>query len=296
MINKISAQNYIRNQQLQQKLGLKKLTSDELKSLQNVLLEIFIEIQRICSKYSLTVFLGGGSALGAVRHKGFIPWDDDMDLMMLRNDYELFIGYFKKEANLGFKLKESGFSLHIIKEKTLYVGPMTSDDDGGIYIDIFPIDYVPLNKVSRWIKGICSDLLLFILNSKGIYQRDNIYLKGLFMQTFSSCIIYYGRKMIGCIFSKVSVSKLRKLHYKIISYSKISTLVTIPTGRKHYFGELLPYTVFFPPKESEFEHLSCQLPNKIDTYLSNLYGKDYMELPPIEKRETHPCISFSCNN
>lgn len=69
--------------------------------------------------------------------------------------------------------------------------------------------------------------------------------------------------------------------------------MTIPTGYLHYFGEMVPSDVFDPAKEAVFEGLKAFIPNRVDTYLKNRYGKDYMVIPPKEKQEVHPVVAFS---
>ena len=75
---------------------LYELTPEENQSLKSTLVQMFIDVQAVCQKYSLIIMLGGGSALGCVRHHGFIPWDDDLDLMMPRSDYQVFKSVFEK--------------------------------------------------------------------------------------------------------------------------------------------------------------------------------------------------------
>ena len=280
----------------QKEIGLKILSPIELRALQEALLEIYQEIFRICQKYSLSLLLGGCSALGAVRHGGFIPWDDDMDLMMFREDYDVFMDKFEKEHQENFRLKKNGLSLHILKSNTQYVGLFDMDlMDSNIYIDIFPIDNVPQNKSCRLFKGVMSDMLLFLHNSKNIYLCKNTCLKKMYSVSMLSMVLYYLRKGLGFFVSLLKDDTILMLHKRFVVTKKTSHMVSIPSGRKHYFGELLPYSVFFPAQEATFEGHKCYLPNQVDVYLSNLYGADYMQLPPEDKREVHPCLAFSLN-
>lgn len=285
---KLSAKNYIRNREVQQKLGLKLLAPEELRELQMLLLDIYQEVLRVCEKHSLTILLSGGSALGAVRHKGFIPWDDDMDLMMLRSDYERFVEVFMKEDKKGYRLKEHGFYLNIIKDGTNYMGLMGAEADDVVgHVDIFPIDFVPENRFSRIWRGFCSDFLIFTINSRDFYLYDNEYLRAMFSQSFQARMIFRLRKMLGCLVSRVDSKTFLRLQRKIVIYSKPTAKVTIACGCKHYFGELLDYSVFFPAAPAAFEGVNSQVPHQVDKYLNNLYGNDFMSLPPEDKREAH---------
>lgn len=294
---KLSAQYFIANSQVQKDVGLKVLTDQELHALQKTLMDIYVIVEEVCQKHSLTLLLGGGSALGAIRHKGFIPWDDDIDLMMFREDYDQFIKIISEEPIDGIKLSNSGFSLHVIKTGTEYRGLFDSaSDESGVYIDIFPIDYVSENHVKRLLCGWCSDMLIFLLNSKRIYRYNNKLIYKIFKQNSASYILYLIRIVIGCMVSGISDQLLRKIHTKLVVDKKMSSLITIPTGRKHYFGEMLKYQDFIPAKSVVFEGITCYVPNHVDVYLSNLYGTNYMDLPPEDKREVHPCIAFSIDN
>ncbi|MEQ3166409.1 LicD family protein [Parabacteroides goldsteinii] len=285
---KLSAKNYIRNRHVQQKLGLRLLTPEELRELQMLLLDIYQEILRVCEKHSLTILLSGGSTLGAVRHKGFIPWDDDMDLMMLRSDYERFVEVFRRDTQKDYRLKEHGFYLNIIKDGTNYMGLMGAEADDVVgHVDIFPIDFVPENRFSRIWRGLCSDFLIFTINSRDFYLYDNEYLQAMFSQSFQARMIFRLRKMLGCLVSRFDPKTFLRLQRKIVIYSKPSTKTTIACGCKHYFGELLDYSVFFPAVPAAFEGVNSHVPHQVDKYLNNLYGSNFMSLPPEDKREAH---------
>lgn len=285
---KLSAKNYIRNRHVQQKLGLKLLTPEELRELQMLLLDIYQEILRICEKHSLTILLSGGSTLGAVRHKGFIPWDDDMDLMMLRSDYERFVEVFRRDAQKGYRLKEHGFYLNIAKDGTNYMGLMGAEADDVVgHVDIFPIDFVPKNRFSCIWRGLCSDFLIFTINSRDFYLYDNEYLQAMFSQSFQARMIFCLRKMLGCLVARFDPKTFLRLQRKIVIYSKPTAKTTIACGCKHYFGELLDYSVFFPAVPAAFEGVNSLVPHQVDKYLNNLYGNNYMSLPPEDKREAH---------
>ena len=285
---KLSAKNYIRNRNVQKKSGLKILAPEELRDLQMLLLDIYQEILRVCEKHSLTILLSGGSALGAVRHKGFIPWDDDMDLMMLRPDYERFVEIFRIEANKNYRLKEHGFYLNVIKDGPNYMGLMGKEADDVVgHVDIFPIDYVPGNRFSRIWRGLCSDFLIFTINSRDFYLYDNEYLHAMFSQSLQSRTFFRLRKMLGCLVSSFDPKTFLNLQRKIVMFAKPTAKVTIACGGKHYFGELLDYSVFFPAVTTEFEGVNSQIPRQVDKYLKNLYGNNFMSLPPEDRREAH---------
>ena len=151
---------------------IKELSDTELKQLQGCYLEILKDIIAACEKYDICYMAAGGTALGSVRHKGFIPWDDDVDLIMPRADLIKFTEVF--EEALGDKYDfttpnskkypiESMISA-VYKKNTYKASLQTLDTDlpKGIHIDIFAIESVPLNPIARRIKGFLAMCFQYI--------------------------------------------------------------------------------------------------------------------------------------
>ena len=262
------------------------LTDDELKQLKQTLLDTYLDIQAVCQKHGLTCMLLGGSTLGAIRHKGFIPWDDDLDMGMPRDDYEKLKQIFKTE--LGEKYVLNGpnyegiptnrFSKILVKGTRFVEGGSAEDERSCIKVDIFIIENVPDNPIIKYVKGLRCTVLMFIgghvLSYEG-WKRKNKKSK------------LTKRQAIGALFSfRTSKDWFDRLDYAYRCGNKNSGLMTIPAGRKHYFGEMHPREVFLPASEASFEGKKVYLPANPDAYLKKLYG-DYMTVPPEEKREHH---------
>ena len=132
---------------------------ETLKDLQRTLLEILQDFADICKKYGFYYSICGGTALGAVRHGGFIPWDDDIDVFMLRKDYEKFLEIFKTEISEKYYLKsmettpEIGMPItQLMKRGTIFrTTNSLPEDDSGVYIDICILDNAPDNIILRTI-------------------------------------------------------------------------------------------------------------------------------------------------
>jgi lipopolysaccharide cholinephosphotransferase len=169
--------------------GLYRLNDEESKRLQGILLEMYTDILAFCEKKGLCLLLGGGSILGSVRHGGFIPWDDDLDLMMPREDYDVFAQTFEKSmgdkyelfipdgkhqvTNLFMKVSKKG----TIEEDICTIGNAITP---GIVIDIFPMEYTPENSLVRKIKGVCSDVFAYTVISVYMFQSRNEYMKAAY--------------------------------------------------------------------------------------------------------------------
>ena len=296
-----SIKDYTRTADVISYAGMKILSENEIKSLQNIMLDILKDIMKVADKYDFHPIMAGGSALGVVRHKGFIPWDDDIDMVIPRKECVAFIKAFEKEFSDKYIISSPyGISqfvtptIHIIARNTKLVSLWSNKRirPFGVAIDIVPLDYAPTNKLLYYIHGIISCILLLVMNSKLMYMSRTKISDKLFAINCKSRFFYFYRLSIGFIFSFISYNHFVKLYDKWISLCKESKLITIPAGRKHYFGETQPVDVFVPPLNAEFENIQVYIPKEYKTYLKRIYGDDYMQIPPINKREIHACVSF----
>lgn len=272
------------NEQMRQRANAHIVEGEELLELQKVLLEIYLDVQRMCEKNHLTCMLLGGSALGAVRHKGFIPWDDDLDIGLPRQDYEKFKEIFKQELGEKYILNAPNYEGRptnrfpkILKKNTRFLEVYDIDDDRAcIKIDIFILDNVPNSKLLRNLKGFFCTLLMFAGGHVQSYEEAKY-----------NCRKLNKRERIGKLLSFHSSEKWFDRFDRVCRCKdENSNDVGIPSGRKHYFGEILPRDTYLPASIGEFDGQRVYLPANTDLYLSNLYG-NYMEIPPEEKREKH---------
>jgi lipopolysaccharide cholinephosphotransferase len=275
-------------------------SEEELKIFQKYLFDMYLDIARVCKKHNLCIMLCGGSALGAVRHQGFIPWDDDFDVMLPRKDYNKLVEIFDEELGNKYLLSapetkqdSNEVFMEIIKKNTLMRRVYNDKKKrNGIRIDIISIDNVPTNKWIRKVVAIAANGIRLIIGCKNTYSDKDPLYKACLTATTSMKLYYYARYMVGMLFSFVSHRYLCILFNKIVSFSKGDVYCGLPMGRKFYQGEIFPKNVFFPPQKALFEGIEVNIPNDVDTYLKNLYG-DYMQIPPVEKREQHFLVEFS---
>lgn len=283
---------------------LHRLTDEESAKLKELLLKMYQAIAKVCVANNLIFMLGGGSCLGAVRHQGFIPWDDDLDLMMPRDDYEKLIELCKDGA-LGEKYEintpskdqdcKNGYL------KIYYKGTLDNElynentpFPKGVFIDVFPMETAPQNSLIRRFKGFVSDTMQFITTSVLYAQYPSKKYKEFISMDPDSKKRYDFRVTIGNFLKIIPHQKWIYWFDQFNSASKPTGLMTIPTGRNHYIGEVQPTDVFLPVKFMKFEGIDCPVPADTHRYLSSLYG-DYMKMPPEEKRERHFVYEFKCD-
>ena len=270
------------------------LSDDERLKLQICLYNMAADLDVRCRKHGIKLFLVGGSLLGAVRHGGFIPWDDDMDLGASREDYEKLKAIFDDEFSDSYELRcpnspypNGNRFMQIYKKGTVL---KTLDDPDPfrldcVKMDIFPCDFVPDNAVIRKIKGTYINALMLI--SSCVMDKKYSDYKSLIKNAQSGKFYLRIRVIIGTVFSFMSPQKWFDFLDKAVRSKKETNFVTLAFGRKHYLGETCPKDVFLPLSEMKFNEHDFYALSDSKAYLKNLYGANYM-IPPQEKdRENH---------
>ena len=256
-----------------------------LKKLHNTEIEILEEINRICSNNNLSYFMIGGTLLGAVRHKGFIPWDDDLDIAMPRKDYNKFQEICKKQLNDKFILdsyeNNKQYWLPIIKirnKNTIYEekSQKNYNNNKGIWVDVFPLDnadkeisnkLIRKEKIIKRLKG-----MLHIKNLRKIEKEDSILKK----------ILISFIKIVPNKFYHFLINKNRTFN------NNKNTDYFVNFGSQYGIKKQIHQKEnYLPAVDLEFEGNKYKAPKNYEYVLKKIYGENYMELPPIEKRITH---------
>ncbi len=279
------------------------VTDEELQQLHACFLEMMKDFIQVCEENDLCYMLAGGTALGAVRHKGFIPWDDDVDFLMPREDLNRFVEIFDKTMAQKYEMTSpnSKYQLESMitgfyKKNTLKASFLAYNTPfpKGVHIDIFAIESVPTGAVARRIKGLTAMMLQYIGVSTLFYTYRSKEKRDFFCQTAAGRINYYLRCTVGFLFSFRHYEVWGNRFDRFVRGKKDTELWAVPTDIGHYFGHIMPKSVYYPPVKGTFEGIEVNLPHDVDAYLKNQYG-DYMTIPPVEDREKHYSVGFNLN-
>lgn len=266
--------------------------ASNLEILQRAELEIIKEFHRICEEYNLRYILIYGTMLGCARHQGFIPWDDDVDVVMPLEDYCKFNEIANRVADdrymvLNEKSVPNYYRYHafakFVKKRSsaIFEYPFVRNYIQPIYIDIFPAFYVPKS---------CGKYKLIQTSNFILGQTVKMKYSGLFKHTKRGVIAKTGMFMFYCL-NRITP---QKNGYSLAI--KIASSVTRKDARSYYVGNLysvnaikycqMPLDVFEDRILMKFEDTELYMPKKFDRILRLTYG-DYMQLPPENKRKSH---------
>jgi len=252
---------------------MKAITFDELKSIQ---LDLLQKTADFCEKNGLRYFLCGGTLIGAIRHKGYIPWDDDIDIAMPRPDYDQFVKTFNQPdnycqvVNLDTNQAYEYAFAKVYDNRTILKELHYPGDTFGVFIDVFPADGVKnaaqINKIK---------ILHKLLNTK----RANYYNRTIFKKIINT----FG-KLLLLPFSAHKIATWMDNEARRYAFGSMpmAGLIANPYGP----GEMVDKSVFDSDIYQEFEGHKYRVPIGYDTWLRSIYG-DYMQLPPEEHRVTH---------
>lgn len=265
---------------MESKLFLKELTNIELKER---LLKLLIEFKNFCEKNELSYYLVGGTLLGAVRHQGFIPWDDDIDVTMPRSDYNKFISIFKENNYVLYapeidKQYKYQFAKLCEKSSILYEQSFDCGRQLGIHIDIFPLD--GLGKDYKEAKNILKKLKWYIYLSFEAMVPNYISSKKI-TSNFIRKILYRFAKIPSMNFFARKINKIAQS--KSIEKSNYVGFITHSVLEKR----IMPKSIYEHSIDINFENNKFKIMSGYNEFLERFYGADYMELPPIEKRICH---------
>lgn len=267
---------------------------EQLRKLQMVDLDILRRILRICEEHRLTYFILGGTLLGAVRHKGFIPWDDDVDIGLPRPDYEKFLQFADRELEAPYRIHttQNNTGLHLyyyarventaVKlEKAATVNKLQIN----AFVDVFPLDGVPNDerKKQRWMKKCRRRKTLFDLSGYSYKAADSSLKKNRSLPRRILRTLFFKLKLDRMINAQRAWKRLDRA-LKAYPYEECDRLINF-CG---YWGEreLFAKSVYGEGALYPFEDLMLNGPKNYDFVLTQMYG-DYMTPPPESERNHH---------
>lgn len=250
---------------------------------QEIILKILIEIRRICDNHNLKYFLAYGTLLGAVRHKGFIPWDDDIDIVMFRDEYEEFLRIAEKELPEYYKLRKPGvkdypfYFAKVDDARTTKIEQSTikSKYKSGCWVDIFPIDGRPKNKNARKIYDFNFILKWFMCCIKTRNLSDDVETSKIKKYLYE----HSKTKDIGKLIARFE-KYCKKYSVNSSDYVSLDEVRHIRSIERKYYEEQSEY---------EFEGEKFTSVKDYDGYLRFVFN-DYMKLPKEEDRQQHSIL------
>ena len=267
---------------------MKKLEEIKIEELKKIQLEILDNVANFCEKNKINYWLDCGTLLGAVRHKGFIPWDDDIDIGMLRDDYDKFMKLYNNQNNqYKFYFIENNkkfdypYGKVIDTNTILYEPDMKHGKKISVNIDIFVYDNAPDDNIEleRMFKKRDRLLILNVVKNSPYFAS-----KSTIIQKILRFIGYYILKILPVGFFSRCIIK-NSLKYKNVETNRIGNFTSYSkiVGDKNIFSSFI---------KVQFEGKEYNAPIGYDQWLK-LFYKDYMKLPPKEKRvSTHKFVAF----
>ena len=265
------------------------LSPEEFRRWQLKLLDILIYFRDFCIEHNLKFFISAGTCLGAVRHKGFIPWDDDVDVCMPRKDYDKLLKIWNEYADLSkFKCCHTtkdqpiGFPMAVIRSEDttcIYEHSKNWDICQGLKIDVEHLDGMPKEKYKQIIQYICAKALA-IFRAQRLPNQKSIFVRKcskLFLTIFRSPKINY----------KISSFLERQVTRYDFEKSEYVRYLGCKSHKRDFFDEVIWV---------DFENTTMPIPKRYDEFLRTIYG-DYMQLPSEEKRKPiTKCVFYDLDN
>lgn len=265
-----------------------KINEIDLRKIQLTQLEILKEVKRICDLHDIKYCVIAGTTLGAIRHKGFIPWDDDADIAMLRDEYERFKQVVENELDTSRFVFQDGYNTEqyrwgygkLRRKDTLFCrsGQNHLEYFQGVFIDIFPLDHVPTHPVLRGMHNLlCFGVRKIQWSEVGKYTDRNPLKRSIYR-----------------LLSMISKSNMLSMYERLVYISnkretELVRILTFPTPKNKVYGYMKKW--YTQLQNVEFEGEQFPIAKDSHGYLTFKFG-DYMSLPPLDQRNGHSVCKY----
>lgn len=263
-----------------------RITDEQINQIKEIEIEIFKSFILVCEQLKLKYYILDGTLLGAVRHKGFIPWDDDIDVGMPRKDYEVFIkegqALLPKEYFIQTFYSDPQYLANYAKirnSNTTFIETSVRNRNinHGVFIDIFPLDYCP-DSFRKRTKEKKLRMLQTVRISREFYLPKRKKTLKSFIITMAAYLFYPTAKQALIA---------RERMYKTTNKGELLASYGGAWGEK----EIVPAQWYAEGCDLEFEGIAVKGPKEYDKWLTQVYG-DYMTPPPVEEQMSHHYIDF----
>ena len=280
---------------------LRVLDEKDIRDVQQALLEMMDDFHALCERNGLCYFLTGGTALGAVRNQGFIPWDDDIDLIMPRRDYDRLRECVDRELSDRYWIQSLETSeacdlpfSKFRKKGTKYVEIFENEPErAGLFIDVFPLEDMYSSGIVRILNGVADEALFLIASCVRMYNKKERLLSYVEGSPLEKTVRL--KAAIGKIFSDRKDRNIwfrRCENWQSKCRNPESKYVTVSCGRGHYFGETYLRSEIFPVQPVSFEGRTYWAAKNPDHLLTVLYGSGYMTPEDPSHREVHSLVEL----
>lgn len=268
----------------------------QLKKIQKIELDILKEFIRICDKHDLRYYLVEGSMLGAVRHQGMIPWDDDIDVALFREDYDEFLKVAADELSFPYEIRHYSkteghidYIAQVVDTTTCIESPYRRDvERKPLWVDIFVIDGFPAGKVSAMLrKGHLLSRKLLLMWS----NMNHFVVNRAKRPTYERILIWIGDTLDTSRF--LSTEKhLKKMDRAMRSCDSEKTGCTVNFMSEYKWRTVFPVDWYGEGRMVPFDGITVRIPDRSEDILTAIYG-DYMKLPPEDQRYKHSMTVIS---
>lgn len=260
-----------------------------LRRVQLEMLKIAVDVKKVCDENDIDYFLDSGTLIGAVRHDGFIPWDDDLDIGMLRKDYEKFLQlapeclgnkYFVQSLHTDDKYALPFAKIRKVGTRYVEATSENTHSHEELFIDVLPYDNYPINaKLQKRMKRNIKNILNILMMKSGVKPWLHHKNKTI---GYISKIKYFPYMIAKNFFSRATL--IMKLDKEMKKYNNTECESVVEQFGSNVGKYIIPRSCFSEYIDKDFEGESFKIPKDYHTLLTNIYG-DYMVLPPVEERE-----------